>query len=346
MLLNKAIITVCLSGLLFGCQASTSQNTSKVAPPPVEIVTGDAHLEQRLDVQSFIKMMVTKHGFNEKYLQDIFTKTRSQPKIIAAISRPAEKSKTWGEYRPIFMTQKRIADGVLFYKNNEADLKRAEQQYGVNAETIVAIIGVETSYGANKGNWRVIDALSTLAFNYPKRADFFVKELEHFLIIVRENSADPFSYTGSYAGAMGLPQFMPSSYRNFAVDFNGDHKRDLWNNKSDAIGSVANYLAKNGWSRGGSIALQVKASPNASIAKVTHDGSIKAPYNSVAELIKAGVVTTANPNGKALLLKFENTSGLEYWFGFQNFYSITRYNRSPLYALAVYQLGQAIKQAL
>ncbi len=353
MLNRKFIIsTIIISSLLSACQSNpthpnkSNKKNSAVTPPPASVQTGSGNLEKRQDVQSFIKIMVTKHQFNEVALQKVFAQTRTQQAIIDAMNKPAEKSKTWGEYRPIFMTDKRINGGISFYKQHIDALKRAEAQFGVNSEIIVAIIGVETSFGVNKGKWRVMDALSTLAFNFPRRADFFTQELEKFLLIARDNQADPFSFTGSYAGAMGYPQFMPSSYRNFAIDFDGDGKRDLWNNPVDAIGSVANYLAKNGWSRGGSIAVPVTIAPNKDISRVLHNGSVTPPTQLVKNLIQAGVITNANPNGKAMLLQFQNTNATEYWLTFQNFYSITRYNRSPLYALAVFQLGQAIKQGL
>lgn len=351
-MLNKKIImgTIIVSSLLSACQSnpahSNKSNKKNNTPTSSPTQLSGSNLEKNQNVQSFIKMMVSKHQFNEAALQKIFAHTRKQQAIIDAMNKPAEKSKTWGEYRPIFMTEKRINEGARFYTQHSDVLKRAEAQFGVNAEIIVAIIGVETSFGANKGKWRVMDALSTLAFHFPRRAEFFTQELEKFLLIARDNQADPFSFTGSYAGAMGYPQFMPSSYRNFAVDFDGDGKRDLWNNPVDAIGSVANYLAKNGWSRGGTIAIPVTIAANKDISRVVHNGSVTPPTQLVKNLILSGVITTANPNSKAMLLQFENTTATEYWLTFQNFYSITRYNRSPLYALAVYQLGQAIKQKI
>ena len=296
---------------------------------------------QRPEIQAFIDEMTTKHGFDRDELNAIFEQVRMKQKIIDAITRPAE-GKPWHEYRPIFVTKTRISEGVKFWNENEADLKRAEQTYGVPPEIIVAVIGVETRYGRHKGSWRVLDSLSTLAFAYPKRAKFFRSELEQYLLLTREESLDPLTIKGSYAGAMGKAQFISSSYRHYAVDFDGDGKRDLWHNTTDAIGSVANYFKRHKWQPG---------KPVGSYAMVGSDrvtslleAGIK-PHTTVKEFRQQGVtsLTPLPPEAPAALIAFEKKDGQsDYWLGLNNFYTITRYNHSPLYAMAVYQLGQAI----
>lgn len=205
------------------------------------------------EVNDFIDEMVIKHDFEKAELAQIFDEVEVKNSILKAISRPAEKSKPWYDYRKIFITDSRIAGGVKFWQQHASSLKRAEQQYGVPVEIIIAILGVETRYGGNVGGYRVLDALSTLAFRYPPRSPFFRSELEHFLLLTREEQMSRLDPIGSYAGAMGLGQFMPSSYREYAVDFDGDGKRDIWTNPVDAIGSIANYLKRHGWVAGESI---------------------------------------------------------------------------------------------
>ncbi|TNF08531.1 MAG: lytic murein transglycosylase B, partial [Pseudomonadales bacterium] len=211
-------------------------------------------------VAEFIEEMTRDYGFAGEQLVSLFAEVERKQAILDAISRPAEKVKPWKEYRPIFITDKRIAQGVAFWKQNQAALEKAEAEYGVPAQFIVAIIGVETFYGGNTGNWRVMDALSTLAFDYPPRAPFFRKELREFLMLTREEQVDPISLKGSYAGAMGLPQFMPSSFRAYAVDFDGDGHINIWSNPTDAIGSVASYFKRHGWQAGGQVASRVEVS--------------------------------------------------------------------------------------
>lgn len=204
--------------------------------------------------------MVTKHDFDKNVLSQTFAKVEVKDSILKAISRPAEKSKPWYDYRKIFITDKRINGGVKFWQQHAEALQAAEQKYGVPVEVIIAILGVETRYGGNVGGYRVVDALSTLAFRYPPRSPFFRSELEHFLLLTREEKMSLLDPVGSYAGAMGLGQFMPSSYREYAVDFDGDGKRDIWTNPVDAIGSIANYLKRHGWIAGESIVHQTEIS--------------------------------------------------------------------------------------
>ncbi|HRX69617.1 MAG TPA: lytic murein transglycosylase B [Candidatus Competibacteraceae bacterium] len=298
-------------------------------------------LAQRADVQVFIREMATKHGFNPNRLQAIFSRARTQPSIIRAMSRPAE-AKPWYAYRDIFINDRRIRGGVKFWRAHAATLAKAERIYGVPPEIVVAIIGVETQYGGNMGNYRVLEALSTLAFDYPRRADYFRKELENYLLLTRAEGIDPLALRGSYAGAMGLGQFMPSSFLSYAVDFDGDGHRDLWDNPRDAIGSVANYFNKHGW-RGGE-PITVPASVSGVRYSQWVSRKLAPPTDSVASLQAQGISPSRPVRGgqSAMLLEFEGRNGLEYWLGFANFYVITRYNHSQLYAMAVHQLGQAI----
>ncbi len=300
----------------------------------------EQNVATRPDVQQFINEMVKKHGFDKQTLTGVFKQVRLKQKIIDAITRPAE-SKPWYQYRPIFVTDTRINEGVKFWNENEAILARAEKEYGVPPEIIVAIIGVETRYGRHKGGYRVIDSLSTLAFEYPKRSKFFRGELEHYLLLAREEGLDPLSIKGSYAGAMGKSQFISSSYRNYAVDFDGDGKRDLWHNTADAIGSVANYFKRHNWQPGGKIAAPALVGSN-HIQVLVQKGY--KPHSTVAELRQRGATAKSNldPDALAGLIELKTRAGREYWIGLNNFYVITRYNHSPLYAMAVYQLGQAI----
>jgi len=300
----------------------------------------DQPVAQRADVQAFIDEMVDKHGFDADRLTALFEQVQLKQKIIDAITRPAE-SKPWHKYRPIFVTQTRIDEGVAFWQENQAVLERAEEIYGVPPEIVVAIIGVETRYGRHKGGYRVMDALATLAFEYPKRSKFFRSELEQYLLLTREENLDPLSIKGSYAGAMGKPQFISSSYRNYAVDFDGDGKRDLWNNTADAIGSVANYFKRHRWQPGAKVTAPAIVGSN-HIQVLVKQGY--KPHSSLAELRQRGVTpkTKLDPQAKAGLIELKTLAGREYWVGLNNFYVITRYNRSPLYAMAVYQLSQAI----
>lgn len=287
----------------------------------------------------FIDTMAEKHQFDKSELAAMFAATSRNEKVLELIQRPAEKRLQWADYRPIFVTEKRINAGVEFWQENQSTLEKAQLRYGVPAAMIVAIIGVETYYGRISGGHSAISALSTLAFDYPPRAKFFTSELEQFLLLVKENSLDYQSLEGSYAGAFGLPQFISSSYRNYAIDFDEDGEIDLWNSVDDAIGSVANYFYRHGWKNG-----QVVAEP------ATYKSSGKSlvrdspkPVHSFATMKKAGIYPKRKGNGKYTLLKLQADQGAEYWIGHHNFYVITRYNHSNLYAMAVYQLSQEIQ---
>ncbi len=293
---------------------------------------------------AFIERMVREHGFSRDELDDIFAAAERREDILELMRKPAEKTLEWHEYRKIFLTGSRIDGGVAFWRQHADTLAAAEQKLGVDPQIIVAIIGVETRYGSNTGRHRVIDALSTLAFDYPPRSSFFTGELEQFLLLAREEDIDLLETTGSYAGAMGYGQFIPSSYRHYAVDFDQDGKRDLWNSPQDIIGSVANYFREHGWQQG---------QPVATLAEVTgddHGRILELGYkpSTVLDALRREGITPRQqlPDSlPAALIKFEQQEGPEYWLGFNNFYVITRYNRSPLYAMAVYQLSEEIRAA-
>ena len=313
-------------------------------------LTVNANYSQRKDVQKFIAEMHKEHGFDTGLVTSWMEGVKQQKTAIEAISRPAEGVLTWAKYRKIFMTDSRINKGVKFWEDNVALLNRAEKEFGVPAEFLVAIIGVETYYGKRAGNYRVLDALTTLGFDYPlenttqKRRDaretFFRKELKEFLLMTREEKVDPRSLKGSYAGAMGMPQFIPSSFRHYAVDFDGNGVRDFWNGSADSIGSVANYFKKHGWKQNQPVASR------ASVEKKSRKlGSKKMkPHTSVAEYKQQGVKPEDHfkSSDKATLLLLSGQEGDEYWMTLNNFYVITRYNHSPLYAMAVFQLSQAV----
>ena len=295
------------------------------------------------EIDVFIVEMVELHGFEESELKSIFSKTRFQPAIISAISSPST-SRPWHKYRPIFVNPRRVAGGVTFWNNNASTLERASKKFGVPEEIITAIIGVETRYGVRTGKHRVLDALTTLAFNYPRRAEFFRGELEQYLLLTREQDTNMFSIKGSYAGAIGIPQFMPSSYRNYAVDFDSDGKIDLSGNVADSIGSVANYLIAHGWEAGGPIATRARIR-----AGKYHKTLVTGykPLHTVEKMKKLGITPLIDvPNERqATLIELKNDSEMEYWLGFNNFYVITRYNRSVRYAMSVLQLSEEIRAA-
>lgn len=292
-------------------------------------------------VAAFAREMAERHGFDPARISETLAGAERRQDILDAISRPAE-AKPWYQYRPIFLTPSRIGGGVDFWNEHEDLIRRASDEYGVDPEIIVAILGVETRYGEITGGYRVLDALYTLGFHYPPRAEFFRGELEELFLLARE---EPFSVAdakGSYAGAMGFGQFIPSSYRAYAVDFNGDGSRDLWK-VEDAIGSVANYFRKHGWRRGEPVAVRAEAAPS---ARPIADPPIK-PRWTVAELAQRGFqpVSEVEADREATLIVLEQPDRQEYWLGFHNFYVISRYNRSALYSMAVLQLSRAIADA-
>ena len=303
---------------------------------------------KRDDVQDFARQMAERHGFVEQELKFLFSRARREPAILAAIVPPkAAAARSWLAYRARFVTDARIADGAAFWRRHAAVLERAAREHGVPEEIIVAIIGVETQYGRQMGTWRVIDALSTLAFDYAPRAEFFRGELEQYLLYARDAGIDVFSVRGSYAGAIGIPQFMPGSYRRFAVDFDGDGAIDLRASPADAIGSVANFLVKHGWRRGERVHLPARvAGGNAGTAyRELVDAGIE-PRTPLSELKRYGVETRTDLalDTPVALIELESPgTPTEYRLALRNFYVLTRYNRSVLYASAVYDLAQEIK---
>ena len=299
---------------------------------------------QQPQVQAFIDHMVAKHDYDRNELVSVLDNAERREDILELMRKPAEKRLQWFEYRKIFLTQGRIEGGITFWEENRKILEQAAAKYGVDPQIIIAIIGVETRYGSNTGRHRVLDALATLSFDYPPRSKFFTGELEQYLILAREEDIDLLNTTGSYAGAMGYGQFIPSSYRNYAVDFDGDGKRDLWNNKADIIGSVANYFHAHGWTPGTPVAIRAKVEGN------DYQTVLDLGYkpNTVLDAMRHDGITPVTPLPDGLLaslISFEQQDGPEYWLGFKNFYVITRYNHSPLYAMAVYQLSEEIRDA-
>ena len=327
---SKRVLSTSLA-LLLGAAGSASVSADYTQHPLAE---------------AFVERMVTEHKYDRDTVIKLLAEAKKQQSILDAISRPAEKSKQWHEYRKIFLGEKRIQQGVDFWLENRDTIARASEKFGVAPEIIVAIIGVETRYGRHAGRYRVLDALATLGFDYPKRAKFFRKELEHYLLLVKEQNQDPLALKGSYAGAMGYGQFISSSYRHYAVDFDGDDVADIWNNPVDAIGSVANYFNAHRWKTGKPVVARAKiaegydaeilnsrAKPALTLKEVKQKGfTLAAPVADIA----------ADDVEKVLPLLYHGEKGKEFWLGFDNFYVITRYNRSRLYAMAVWQLSQEI----
>lgn len=291
---------------------------------------------------TFIDQMHEKHQFEKDWLEALFAATPRSEKALELIQRPAEKRLEWAEYRPIFLTDQRIDAGVDFWLEHQETLQRAQLRFGVPAQMIVAILGVETFYGRISGGFPAVSALATLAFEYPRRESFFRKELEEFLLLIRENQLDYRELEGSYAGAFGLPQFISSSYRAYAIDFDDDGDTDLWGSVPDAIGSVANYFYRHGWKNGQAVTEPVQMT-NSGQALVT-DGP--KPVHTLKQLQQAGIYPKRKGNGKYTLLKLQGDEGSEYWISHENFYVITRYNHSNMYAMAVFQLSQEIRDRM
>ena len=297
----------------------------------------------REEVKAFVKELAASESFNEKELLSVFAHAQYKQKIIDAISRPAERVLNWSRYQDIFLTERRVAGGIAFMRDHREALEAAERKYGVPPEIVAAIIGVETMYGSITGGYRVLDALSTLAFDYPPRSSFFRSELKQFILLVREERQMITNLTGSYAGAMGLGQFIPSSYRAYAVDFDGDGIRDIWNNPTDAIGSVANYLSRHGWLRDEKITLRVEAE---GLPQNIFNASLK-PSKSIRELVSLGLHEIPLQSDEMVSpMRLVGKSGDEFWLGLTNFYVITRYNHSRLYAMAVFQLSEDLRSGM
>lgn len=296
----------------------------------------------RPEIEAFVTDMAAKHEFDARALRALFSKAQPRPNIVRAMSAPST-AQPWHEFRPRYVENRRIEAGLRFWSENAATLARARAQFGVPEEIVVATIGIETLYGRQLGNVKVLDALTTLAFDYPRRADFFRGELEAYLLLGREQSWDLAAIRGSYAGAMGLPQFLPSSYQKYAIDFDHDGSRNLWGDAADAIGSVANYYRSHGWQDGAGTAVPASLDEKALGAL---DTTQILPQQTVGELMQAGAMPLAPvpAEAKAAVIKLDAEAGPQYWFGLQNFYVITRYNRSVNYAMAVYELASEIRQ--
>ncbi|WP_407352910.1 lytic murein transglycosylase B [Luteimonas sp. R10] len=309
-----------------------------VAPEPVT----DPAIPRQQRIDNFVDYTARTYGVDAAGVRSVLSQAERKQSILDAMSRPAEKTRTWAEYRPIFVNDARISGGRSFYAQHRDALDRVAAETGVPAEYIVAIIGVETSYGKITGNYRVIDALYTLAFDFPKRAPFFAGELAQLFALAQEEpQLDVVALKGSYAGAMGMGQFMPSSYRLWAKDGDGDGRRDLLTHLPDVFASIANYFVIHGWERGGPVV--ARADRDAGAADFAPESLD--PVYPLADLAGRGYRPRAGePIAEgATLLSLDGDAGPEYWLGYRNFYVITRYNRSPMYALSVHQLAQAIR---
>ena len=313
--------------------------TSLVLAASLMVSVVHADYSQTPEGKAFIADMVVKHKLNSADVTATLRKAKRSDRVLELISRPAEKRLEWKGYRKIFLTDERINAGVTFWSENENILARAEKEYGVPASVIVAIIGVETFYGRISGGFRAIDALSTLAFEYPPRASFFRGELAELFLLAAENKLNINELEGSYAGAFGMPQFISSSYRAYAIDFDGDQQNDLWQSVPDVVGSVANYFKRHGWKEGQAVVEPTQIT-DAALSLVVDNPK---PVTSDRELAGAGIYPKRKGTGKYSLLQLEAESGTEYWIAHHNFYVITRYNHSNLYAMAVHQLSQEIK---
>lgn len=319
---------------VFLCSALLLYSSSSVATASGDYMSYPA-------MQRFIQHM-TEAGFTKNYLLQVFSNIKRDEQILSMANSPAE-GKPWRKYRPIFITEGRIHNGLGFWNRHEATIKAASQQFGVDPEIIVAIIGVETFYGRNTGKHNVLRSLTTLAMDFPRREQFYTSELKNYLQFIREEKInDPTILTGSYAGAMGLGQFISSSYRSYAVDFNRDGYKDLWH-PDDAIGSVANYFARHGWKNKDDITVPATVLGNL-YGNIVNTKATK-PAHTLSQLKQHGVKLHNTLNSKRVsLLQLDGLNGLEYWVTGDNFYVITRYNHSPKYAMAVYQLAREIKR--
>ncbi|HWX81683.1 MAG TPA: lytic murein transglycosylase B, partial [Steroidobacteraceae bacterium] len=298
---------------------------------------------RRSDVKDFIAHMVDVYSFKKRPLRKLLNSAQIQPAIIEAMNKPAEKAKLWYEYRSIFVTERRIREGTEFWIAHRQALDQASVRSGVAPEYLAAILGVETFYGRLTGSYRVLDALVTLSFDYPARGKFFRDELEQYLLLTRDAHLDPLSIKGSYAGAMGAPQFMPSNYRRYAVDADADGHIDLWSNWADVCASVGNYLKEHGWMAGEPVLAEATVTEEKA---ADLDGHKLALSETVSSLAAKGVSfdSPLPADAPALLIAADDMDGVHWRVGYNNFFVITRYNHSALYAMAVYELAASIKQ--
>ena len=300
---------------------------------------------QRPEIVEFVNEVVSRDGLNRKDVRALLKEAQPQPKILETMNRPIEKVAPWWEYRNHFLTPERIREGTSFWLDHKNTLEQISAQYQVPSEYLVAILGVETRYGRQTGHYRVLDALATLAFDYPPRHSYFREELKQFLLLAKENQLDPLTATGSYAGAMGAPQFMPSSYRRYAVNVHTDRRRDLWGDWDDILASVANYLREFGWTAGGPVLAETRLEPDPSFQIEPHNLELDQTVESLgAHGVKVEMSVPADT--PVVLISAEQRDGPAYRVGFHNFYVITRYNASARYAMAVYELAQAVAQGV
>ncbi|MFC4158173.1 lytic murein transglycosylase B [Chitinimonas lacunae] len=327
-----------LAALLLCCPAVAEE---LVAAQPIE---QSSRYVDRPDVQAFIEELSRDYGFERQQLLDLFDQVVPRPQILAILDRPST-SRPYYEFRPDFVNATRIRLGVQFWREHSELLAAVADRYQIDPEYLVAVLGAETMWGRNTGSFRVLDALSTIAFDYPRRAEYFRKELREFLLLAREDGINPLSLKGSYAGAMGMPQFMPSSFRAYAADWDGDRRHDIWSNPGDTLASVANYFRAHGWHRGAPLVLLAEVQGDAFLPLV--DDKFNLHYR-VSELAGFGVHAVEPPANDplAVLAPLETAPGItHYWLGLQNFYTLTRYNRSTLYAMAVHEMAGAIRAA-
>lgn len=329
-MLRLGLLRICLALLFLMSGAS-------------RLAYADGDFANRSDVQDYIQSLVKKYKFDSQQLTTIFNQVKIRPQVIRHINKPLERE-PWRTYQMLFVNEWRITHGVEFWNKYEAALQQAEKVFGIPASIIVATIGIETRYGQKTGEYRVIDSLSNLAFSNSPRANFFRKELTEFLLLTREENLDPLKIMGSYAGAIGQPQFMPSSYRAYAVNFSGSGKTDLMNDEVDVIGSIANYYRKHGWGTNEPVAVQAVVIGDR-YNYLTRFGKTNQTYN-ISELSRYGIIPkilVQHDNLRVKVIELDNRYSTEYWLGFRNFDVIKRYNSSDLYAMAVYQLSYYIK---
>jgi len=323
--------------LALSCASAAAQPTATPATARFDL--------SRPEIAAFVNEVVREDGLNRRQVRHLLKEAQPQPKIIEIMNRPLEKISPWWEYRERFVTEERISDGVQFWADHRLALEQTAHEYQVPPEYIVAILGIETHYGRNTGPYRALDALATLAFDYPPRERFFRSELAEFLILAKENRLDPLAVKASYAGALGVPQFMPSQYRRYAVAADADKRRDLWSDWDDILASVANYLHEHGWTPGAPVLAETQLDPDPTFQIEPHNLELN---ETVDRLSASGVHVeqAMPPDTPAMLLSAEQRDGPAYRVGFHNFYVITRYNSSARYAMAVYDLAQAIRQRL
>ena len=361
-MLKQALIAAVV-GVLAACatpvqgnvvgQVETKPDLARVAPlpkeperPPAPASVTDPALSLDARIDNFVAYAQRDYGADPQGVREVLAQAEKKQSILDAMSRPAEKVRSWADYRPIFMTDARIGGGREFYLQHRDALERVSLDTGVPAEYIVAIIGVETSYGRITGNYRVLDALYTLAFHYPKRAPFFAAELANLFALSGEEGLEMAALKGSYAGAMGWGQFMPSSYRIWGRDGDGDGVRDLLNDTDDIFASIANYFVAHGWQRGAPVVARADRRADAEDLDLG-----LAPSRTLAQLAALGYTPregepTVPATQQATLVTLQGAEGREDWIGYRNFYVITRYNHSPMYALAVHQLARAIRDGI